>query len=300
MKFNQFFIKVISVIIAAAIMATGAFADSGKSNKGGKKNAESSIGQQEKPNGKTKSSGNSNGQQQKANGKTNPGQNMRQGNGVRQKAISLIKEKIDGLEGTATKKALTELLEDYEAAVAAEKAVKGNVANKKEVLLALQQETAEARVALAVALTDAGIEILGDKPVLGNGPKTPLGKGFIKGLIDTEAVADIITEIYDSATQATLSKLLKAYETARAAEKAGLSDSKITKDERVALREATITACNSLVSALDDADIKRSEYTKNPKVVPPDSESSEDKAMSGIFQGILKWISGWNNEGDFV
>ena len=288
--FKKRFVSILCATLAATMIAVGALADSGAS------------------------------QGQRPDRQRGPGMQQGASGGGRGEAgdsafLAQIKEKIEALEDQSKQADLTALLKAYQDALAAEKAAfEAAALTAQDTLEPLKKAAADARSALASALSDAGINIMsrggnaddrkdGEKPDGSHKERN----GFAFGTLDTEAIETQITKLDDSAVRENLTTLLKVYTDALEAEKAGVKNSSLTDDQKAALRETLIEAADKLTEALDAAGIEPSDYTRHPgrtdgSAAPSEppaqtsaaaSPDSSGTAKTSLIQRLADWFSSW-------
>lgn len=227
--------------------------------------------------------------------------------------LAQIEEKIKSLEDESTQSELMALLKAYQDALSAEKAALKEAASEaQDTLEPLGQAAADARSALAAALSDAGIESLGrggkadGRSGRSNVGGNHQGRGSGFGTLDTGAIEALIAKLDDSATSEQLTALLKTYTDAMEAERAGVKNDSLTQDQKAALRETLVAAADKLTGALDAAGVDTGAYTRHPGntdgSTPPSeppaassTASTEDSeaAKPSLFQRIADWFGSW-------
>ncbi len=225
-------------------------------------------------------------------------------------SLAQIKETIEALEDEDKQADLLKLLEAYENALTAEKAATQATASAAQDTRSLRKTAADARSALALALSEAGIDMLNhDANIDSQSNGRPKGDGNRKGrnglafgTLDTEAIEKLIAGLDSSDAQHNLTALLKTYTNALEAEKAGINDSSLTDNAKQAQREALTEAADALTEALENAGVEQSDYTRRPGNAGggsvPSAQLAEGLAESstaktGIFQRIADWFGSW-------
>lgn len=158
-----------------------------------------------------------------------------------------IEAAIAALDDTdANKAALTELLSNYEAALAAQAAADTSTLSEEE-LQALADAVQSAEDALLEAARDAGV-INGE----GRGQFVS-GYAYGKAELDVDTISAEIAALDDTnGNKANLSALLAAYQTALAAQQ-NADTGTMTQEEIDALQNATDAAADALKAALENA-----------------------------------------------
>jgi len=183
----------------------------------------------------------------KPSGKNGPGMGIPGMGGM---DLADIKASISALNDTAAQSSLNILLSAYETALANEKSAIQSKADKAT-LQACRKATVTARTALQKGLKDASVSPAPASPSSIQGKDKPEKGGTGLNLTNIKAS---IAALADTGTQASLSSLVTAYETAVDNKKAAVT-SNAGKGTVQSYHEATAAAKTALLTGLKDAGI---------------------------------------------